>query len=82
MADDKILPMNVMDYAKRIKDEVNTLKSSQGALMIENGVSFTILDEYALKFELAASTITTAINNADVDDSKLLRYDIPILGVS
>ena len=74
LSDDPILPMNVTDYAVRIKSEVSKLKDSAGDLMTANGISFAILDQYAERFHQAARTFEAAVNIANPTDRKLLRF--------
>ena len=66
--------MNVTDYAIRIKSEIAKLKASNGDLMTTNGISFAILDQYAERFHQAARTFEAAVNMANPENKKLLRF--------
>ena len=46
LCDDLILPLNAVDYASRVKDEVFALKQRYKDDFLNNNISFNFIEEY------------------------------------
>ena len=46
LCDDLILPLNAVDYASRVKDEVTALKQRYEEDFLNNNISFDFIEEY------------------------------------
>ena len=64
LCSEKVLPMNAMDYAARVEEEVQLLNATHGEEMAAQGIQFESITNHVNMFKLAAKDLHAALETA------------------
>ena len=67
------LPINAMEYAERIEQELDNLEMVYGPQMGDHGMNFVTIKEHAESFRYAAEQLHAALDATNQNDARQLR---------
>ncbi|XP_077990909.1 N-acetylated-alpha-linked acidic dipeptidase 2-like [Glandiceps talaboti] len=73
LSDSLIIPFNCNDYAVKLNESVDNLKSSYGDAMQSRGITFETIDSAVVNFTASAGALHNEIDTMDTDNALAIR---------